>query len=249
MSGTPPIIQVNNLTAKYDEKVIIDRLNFSVNPGEVFMIIGASGCGKTTLMNHMIGLQTPATGNIFIDGDNLTGASENDLIKILNKIGVTYQSGALFGSMNLLENVRLPLEEFTNLPDEAIDLIALDKLSLVGLAEFADYLPAEISGGMRKRAAIARAIALDPKILFFDEPSAGLDPTTSAQIDLLILELAETLGSTFVIVSHELASIFTIADRIIMLHDGKIVAEGKPKTLRDSCDNVLVRRFFDRKAT
>ena len=150
--------------------------------------------------------------------------------------------------MNLMENVRLPLEEFTDLSDEAIDIIAQDKLSLVGLADFFDYMPAEISGGMKKRAAIARAMALDPKILFFDEPSAGLDPTTSAQIDQLILELAKTLGSTFFIVSHELPSFFLIADRVAMLHDGKIIAAGKPETLRDSCDNVLVRRFFNREA-
>jgi phospholipid/cholesterol/gamma-HCH transport system ATP-binding protein len=248
MEKQTPIIKVNNLTVKYDDKVIIDHISFEVNPGEIFVVIGVSGCGKTTLMNHMIGLQVPLTGNVFIDGDNITTASEQKLIQILNKIGVTYQSGALFGSMNLMENVRLPLEEFTDLSDEAMDIIAHDKLSLVGLAEFLNYMPEEISGGMRKRAAIARAMALDPKILFFDEPSAGLDPVTSAQIDQLILELAKTLGSTFFIVSHELPSIFTIADHVAMLHDGKIIAAGKPETLRDSCDNVLVRRFFNREA-
>jgi len=248
MKGQSPIIKVNNLTVKYDDKTIIDHISFEVNPGEIFVVIGVSGCGKTTLMNHMIGLQIPLTGNVFIDGDNITTATEQELIQILNKIGVTYQSGALFGSMNLMENVRLPLEEFTNLSDEAIDIIAQDKLSLVGLADFFDYMPAEISGGMRKRAAIARAMALDPKILFFDEPSAGLDPITSAQIDQLILELAKTLGSTFFIVSHELPSIFNIADRVAMLHDGKIIAAGKPETLRDSCDNVLVKQFFNREA-
>lgn len=243
-----PIIKVNNLTVKYDDKVIIDHISFDVFPGEIFVVIGASGCGKTTLMNHIIGLQIPLTGNVFIDNDNITTALDQKLIKILNKIGVTYQSGALFGSMNLMENVRLPLEEFTNLSDEAIDIIVQNKLSLVGLADFANYMPEEISGGMKKRAAIARAMALDPKILFFDEPSAGLDPTTSAQLDQLILELAKTLGSTFFIVSHELPSIFAIADRVIMLHDGKIIAQGKPETLRDSCDNVLVKQFFNRKA-
>jgi phospholipid/cholesterol/gamma-HCH transport system ATP-binding protein len=248
MTNQSPIIKVNDLTVKYDDKVIIDHISFDVNPGEIFVVIGVSGCGKTTLMNHMIGLQIPLTGNVFIDGDNITTASEQELIQILNKIGVTYQSGALFGSMNLIENVRLPLEEFTDLSDEAMDIIAHDKLSLVGLTEFVAYMPEEISGGMRKRAAIARAMALDPKILFFDEPSAGLDPVTSAQIDQLILELAKTLGSTFFIVSHELPSIFTIADRVAMLHGGKLIASGKPETLRDSCDNVLVRRFFNREA-
>lgn len=248
MEGSSPIIQVKNLTAQYDDKIIIDNMSFEVKSGEIFIVIGPSGCGKTTLMNHIIGLQTPTAGEIFIDNDNIITANEQELIGILNKIGVTYQSGALFGSMNLIENVRLPLEEFTDLPEEAMDIIAHDKLALVGLADYFDYMPAEVSGGMQKRAAIARAMALDPKILFFDEPSAGLDPVTSAQIDQLILELAETLGSTFFIVSHELPSIFAIADRVIMLHNGKIIAEGKPETLRDSCDNVLVKRFFNREA-
>jgi len=248
MEDITPIIQVNNFTAQYDDKVIIDNISFEVNPGEIFVVIGSSGCGKTTLMNHLIGLQIPATGKIFIDGDNITTIGEKQLIHVLNKIGVTYQSGALFGSMNLIENVRLPLEEFTDLSEEAMDIIAHDKLALVGLANFFDYMPAEISGGMQKRAAIARAMALDPKILFFDEPSAGLDPITSAQIDQLILELAKTLGCTFFIVSHELPSIFAIADRVIMLHAGKIIATGKPETLRNSCDSVLVKQFFNREA-
>lgn len=248
MGSSSPIIQVKNLTAQYGDKIIIDKISFEVNPGEIFVVIGPSGCGKTTLMNHMIGLQTPSTGEVFIDGNNIITATEQELIYILNKIGVTYQSGALFGSMNLIENVRLPLEEFTNLSEEAMDIIAHDKLALVGLADYFDYMPAKVSGGMQKRAAIARAMALDPKILFFDEPSAGLDPVTSAQIDQLILELAETLGSTFFIVSHELPSIFTIADRVIMLHNGRIIAAGKPETLRDSCDNVLIKQFFNREA-
>lgn len=248
MEDSSPIIQVKNLTAQYGDKIIIDNMSFEVKPGEIFIVIGPSGCGKTTLMNHIIGLQTPTAGEIFIDNDNIIAANEQELIGILNKIGVTYQSGALFGSMNLIENVRLPLEEFTDLPEEAMNIIAHDKLALVGLANYFDYMPAEVSGGMQKRAAIARAMALDPKILFFDEPSAGLDPVTSAQIDQLILELAETLGSTFFIVSHELPSIFAIADRVIMLYNGKIIAEGKPETLRDSCDNVLVKQFFNREA-
>jgi phospholipid/cholesterol/gamma-HCH transport system ATP-binding protein len=246
MDTQAPIIKVENLTVQYGNNIIIDNISFEVNQGEIFVILGTSGCGKTTLMNHMISLQKPKSGKVFIDGDNIITASEEETIHILNKIGVLYQSSALFGSMNLLENVRLPLEEFTNLPDTAMDKIAQDKLALVGLAGFAAYMPAEISGGMRKRAALARAMALDPKILFLDEPSAGLDPITSVQLDKLILELAETLGNTFVIVSHELPSIYTIAKRIIMLHDGKIIATGKPETLRDTCDNVLVRQFFNR---
>jgi len=248
MADQSPIIRVKNLTVQYDEKVILDNISFEVQRGEIFIVIGVSGCGKTTLMNNIIGLQLPKAGEVFIEGDNIITATEQELIRIQNKIGVTYQSGALFGSMNLIENVRLPLEEFTDLSEEAMNMIAHDKLALVGLADYHDYMPAEISGGMQKRAAVARAMALDPKILFFDEPSAGLDPITSVQIDNLILELADTLGSTFVIVSHELPSIFHIADRVAMLHDGKIIATGKPETLRDSCDNVLVKQFFNRKA-
>jgi phospholipid/cholesterol/gamma-HCH transport system ATP-binding protein len=246
MNAKSSIIQVENLTVKYDNDIILNKITFDITPGEIFVIIGPSGCGKTTLMNHMIGLQKPLSGNVFIDGNNIITASEKQRINILNEIGVMYQSGALFGSMNLLENVRLPLEEFSNLPLEAMNTIAYDKLALVGLDDYYNYMPAEISGGMQKRAAIARAMALDPKILFLDEPSAGLDPITSAHLDELILDLSQTLGSTFVIVSHELPSIYYIAERVIMLNDGEIIASGKPETLRDHCDNVLVKEFFHR---
>jgi phospholipid/cholesterol/gamma-HCH transport system ATP-binding protein len=243
-----PIIRVEGLVAGYGERTIFDDVSFQVLRGEVFVILGGSGSGKSTLLKNVIGLYPPWQGRIWIDGADLAAADAEQRRAILRRIGVMYQQGALFGSMTLLENVRLPMEELTDLPAEAMDRIAASKLKMVGLEGFEGYLPAEISGGMRKRAAIARAMALDPAILFLDEPSAGLDPITSAELDDTILLLRDTLGITFVVVTHELASIYKIADRVIMLDpEAKgIVATGSPEFLRDQCEIEWVRRFFRR---
>ena len=245
------IIQVRNLTAGYGEDaVILHDISFKVFEGEIFVILGGSGCGKSTLLKHLIGLIPPMAGEVIIDGDDISGCDENTFHEVLKKVGVLYQSGALFGSMTLAENVALPIGEYTALDAKSIAALVRMKLGLVHLDGFENHLPSEISGGMKKRAGLARAMALNPRILFFDEPSAGLDPVTSAELDNLILHVNRSLGTTMVIVTHELPSIFAVAHRVIMLDKKSkgIIAEGDPGFLREHSQNRFVSQFFNRRA-
>ena len=241
-------IVVKNLTMAYGDYVVMQDLNFTVNRGEVFVIMGPSGCGKSTLLRHLIGLNEPAQGEVWYGDFNFTAADPIQRRRMVRHFGVLYQSGALWSSMTLAENIALPLEEFTDLDADQIVELASLKLALVGLKGFENYYPSQISGGMQKRAGLARAIALDPDVLFFDEPSAGLDPTSSRLLDDLILELRDSLGATVVVVSHELASIFAIGDNSIFLDPGSrtIGAQGNPKNLLEHCDNPVVHRFLSR---
>jgi len=250
MSEAPVVISVQGVTIGYGDRVVQKDITFDVRRGEVFVILGGSGCGKSSLLKNMIGLYRPIAGRILYDGDDIVTAEGDDRLRLLRKFGVMYQSGALFGSMTVLENVRLPMDEFTDLGGAEKELVAAAKLNQVGLLDASARKPSALSGGMQKRAGIARAMALDPGILFLDEPSAGLDPITSAGLDRTILELSKGLGITFVVVTHELQSIYAIADRCVMLdaRTKTMIAEGKPADLRDHAKDPYVRQFFLRQA-
>jgi phospholipid/cholesterol/gamma-HCH transport system ATP-binding protein len=245
-----PAIEVRDVECGYDGRVVLEHVTFTVKPGEIFFIVGGSGCGKSTLLRHMIGLRPVRKGSVSYFGKDFTHVSPEERRTLLRSFGVLYQSGALWSSMNLRDNVSLPLELHTGLDRQQREEIAELKLAQVGLAGYGDYFPSEISGGMRKRAALARALALDPGVVFFDEPSAGLDPLTSLRLDELVLQVRATLGTTIVIVSHELASIFGTADRVIMLDRTTrgIIAEGDPRQLRDHSTDERVLAFLNRRA-
>jgi phospholipid/cholesterol/gamma-HCH transport system ATP-binding protein len=251
MSGTDkkddvPAIEVGRLTCGYDGKVVLKDVSFRVPRGEIFFIIGGSGCGKSTLVRHLVGLHPLIGGEVKFFGESFTDAGAETRRRMLKTFGMLFQGGALWTSLSLRQNVALPLEEYTRLSRREIDEIATLKLAQVGLAGFEDYFPAEISGGMKKRAGLARALALDPAIVFFDEPSAGLDPVTSRKLDELIRQVRDTFGTTIVVVSHELASIFSIADRAIMLDRSAqgIIAEGNPRDLALNSRDPRVSEFL-----
>jgi phospholipid/cholesterol/gamma-HCH transport system ATP-binding protein len=243
-----PHITVRDLTMAYGDYVVMRDLNFDIDRGDVFIIMGGSGCGKSTLLKQMIGLRAPAKGDIAYEGVSFWKSSEEVQTSLKRSFGVTFQQGALWSSLTLAENVMLPLGEYTDLSEGEMRDVASLKLALVGLAGFEEFYPSEISGGMQKRAALARAVALDPDILFFDEPSAGLDPISSRRLDELILELRDSMGATIVVVTHELASIFTIGNNSVFLDaDTKtMAATGDPKVLRTESPNPGVRAFLNR---
>lgn len=241
-------ISVRDLTMAYGSFVVMKDLNFDINEKDIFIIMGGSGCGKSTLLRHLIGLREPAKGDVFYEGKNFTQTDPADRGEFIRRFGVMYQSGALWSSLTLAENISMPLEENTSLDAKSINDLVSYKLALVGLSGYEDYYPSQVSGGMNKRAGIARAMALDPDILFLDEPGAGLDPLSSRRLDDLILRLRDSLGSTIVIVTHELASIFSVANNSIFLDTATRTqgAIGNPKELRDHSENPAVRLFLNR---
>lgn len=248
LTSPPPPLRVENLEMSYGDFLIQRNLTFDINRQDIFIIMGGSGCGKSTLLKHLIGLVRPAKGVVRYGETDFWAGEESERREIMKNIGILYQQGALWSSLTLAENVAVPLKEYTDLSDREIREQASYKLSLVGLAGFDDFTPSEISGGMRKRAALARALALDPEFLFFDEPSAGLDPVSAKLLDDLILELRDTLGATIAIVTHELASIFAIGNNSVFLdaETKTMIAQGDPKELRDHCPDPQVRNFLHR---
>jgi len=241
-------IEVKNLTMAYDHFIIQQQLNFKIHKGDIFIVMGGNGCGKSTLLRHLLGLKKPATGDIYYQDANLWEVSALQRNKIMRSNGVMYQSGALWSSLTLEENIALPLKEYTDLAADEIKGLAYLKLALVGLVGFEEYYPAEISGGMKKRAGLARALALDPDILFFDEPSAGLDPLSAKLLDDLILSIQASLGTTIVVVTHDLPSLFAIGTDSIFLDSisKTVIAQGAPKKLLKECPDPIVQQFLSR---
>ena len=248
-SHETPIIEVDGLTARFGDNTVFKEVSFQVHRGEILVILGGSGCGKSTLLKHMIGLYQPAAGRVILNGIDMRTDEAEELRQVKMGMGVLFQSGALFGSMTLAENLALPLEEYTDLTREEIEGIVRMKLALVNLAGYENHLPEEISGGMKKRAGLARAMVLDPSVLFFDEPSAGLDPISAAELDILIKSINTGLGTTMVVVTHELESIFSIAHRVIMLDKSAqgMIADGDPRELKDHSPDPRVSDFFNRR--
>ncbi len=238
------IIEVRKLVKVFGDRTVLAGVDADIPAGKTTVIMGGSGCGKSTFLKHLIGLHTPTGGDIFIDGDNIAEMDEKGMNKVRRKFGMLFQSSALFNSMTVGENVALPLKEHTDLPDEIIKIIVKVKLELVGLTGFEDFRPHEISGGMKKRVALARAIALDPKIVFYDEPGAGLDPITASMIDQLMIDLSRKLKITSVCVTHEMKSAFRIADHIIVLHKGKVLEVGTSEQIQNS-KNAYVQQFIN----
>ncbi len=241
---TVPRISVRNLAAQYGERLVLKDVSLDVMPGETMVILGGSGCGKSTFLRCLLGLHKPTSGEILLDGVEMTGLSAREFEEFRLKFGALFQSSALFSSMSVADNIALPLREHTELKESVIDIMVKMKLEMVGLTGSGALMPAQLSGGMKKRAALARAMAMDPEILFFDEPSAGLDPRVSADIDSLILKLKSAFGITMVVVTHELKSTFTIADRITMFDEGKALFSGTPDEIR-ACDSGPVRKFLE----
>jgi phospholipid/cholesterol/gamma-HCH transport system ATP-binding protein len=239
------MISLRDLRVSYGEREILHGISFDVMRGETLVILGGSGSGKSTLLRTLVGLERPSSGEIWLKGKNIAAISAEEMDEIRKKIGMSFQGGALFGSMSVGENVALPLREHTKLEDSTIEIILRLKLDQVGLSGFEDYMPSQLSGGMKKRAAVARALAMDPEILFFDEPSAGLDPIIAAGVDELILDLKKAFHMTIIVVTHELASAFLIADRMVLIDKGNVVAIGPAEEMRTSM-HPRVRQFFDR---
>lgn len=243
---TQPIIEVEDLVVKYGDRTVLEDVSFTVRRGEIFVIVGGSGSGKTTLIRNLVGLMRPYSGRIRVASEDFTAMSDDERVELRKRIGMCFQGSALFNSMTVGENVALPLVEHTDLEPSTIEIMTKIKLELVGLAGFEDYLPSEISGGMKKRAGIARAMAMDPEIMFYDEPSAGLDPIVSAGIDALIRKMQATFELTTVVVTHEMESVKLIADTVCVLHKGRVVGIGPLEELRDS-DHPYIQQFFARR--